>query len=224
LSSSWKTEIVAVLRKEAIGELRAKSGLMTAGLFGVVTVFTISLASMNTKLDGNIASGLLWVAVLFTSVITLPRTFILEEEQGTGDLLRLLARPHSVFWGKSLFNLVLICSMAVVLSVLFLGFTSMSIKVAWLYWATLMAGCGALSGAVTLTGAIVARAGNRAALAGAVAVPILLPILAMGVGGMRSSFGVGLASSGQMAALGLAGYAVATFVIGPWLFAAIWKS
>jgi heme exporter protein B len=179
---------------------------------------------MNTKLDGNIASGLLWVAVLFTAVIALPRTFILEEEQGTGDLLRLLARPHAVFWGKALFNLVLICAMSVVLSVLFLGFTGMSLKVAWLYWATLLAGCSALAGAVTLTGAIVARAQNRAALAGAVAVPILLPILAMGVGAMRTSFGTGLIPSGQMAAMGLLGYAIATFAIGPWLFAAIWKS
>ncbi|HSI73988.1 MAG TPA: heme exporter protein CcmB, partial [Fimbriimonas sp.] len=162
MSSAWKTEILAVLRKELQSEMRAKSGLMTAGLFGVVTVFTISLATMNTKLDGNIASGLLWVAVLFTAVIALPRTFILEEEQGTGDLLRLLARPHAVFWGKALFNLLLICAMSVVLSVLFLGFTGMSLKVAWLYWACLFAGCSALAGAVTLTGAIVARAQNRA--------------------------------------------------------------
>jgi heme exporter protein B len=224
LSSSWKAEIGAVFRKEVRTELRSRTGLTTAGLFGIVTVFTLGLASMNSKLDGNIAAGLLWVAILFSGVNSLPRTFILEEEQGTGDLLRLWSRPHAVYWGKALFNVVQITAMASLLSFLYLGFAVLQLKVVWLFALTLLGGCAALAGAVTLTGAIVARAVNRSALAGAIAVPILLPIMAMGIAGMRSAFGTGFVESGQMAALGLLGYAAATLAIGPWLYAAIWKS
>ncbi len=224
LNSGWKAEIAAVFGKELRSELRSRSGLTTAGLFGIVTVFTIAFASMNTKLDGNIAAGLLWVAVLFSSIVSLPRTFVTEEEQGTGDLLRQWARPHAVYWGKALFNLAQLGAMSLILSFLYLGFTGLDLKIAWLYWLTLFAGCAALAGAVTLTGAIVARAANRSSLAGAIAVPILLPIMAAGVAGMRAAFGSGFAESGAMSALGLVGYAVATFAIGPWLFAAIWKS
>lgn len=224
MNSNWGTEVFAVYRKEAISELRAKSGLATAGLFGVVAVFTIAFATMNSRLDGNIAAGLVWVAILFSSVIALPRTFLVEEEQGTGDLLRLMARPHAVFWGKALFNLTQMIIIASVLSFLYLGFTGLSLKMPWLFVASLIAGCAALAGAVTLSGAIVARAANRAALAGAVAVPSLLPIMAMGVSGMRAAFGVGFAESAQYWTVGLAGYAVLTLAIGPWLFAAFWKS
>jgi heme exporter protein B len=224
LSSGWKAEIGAVFRKELQSEVRSRTGLTTAGLFGIVTVFTITFASMNTRLDGNIASGLLWVSVLFSSIVSLPRTFVTEEEQGTGDLLRMWARPHAVYWGKALFNMAQLAAMAVLLSFLYLGFTSLELKIVWLYWVTLLGGCAALAGAVTLTGAIVARAANRASLAGAIAVPILLPIMAAGVGGMRAAFGSGFAESGATSALGLLGYAAATLAIGPWLFAAIWKS
>ncbi|CAN5525742.1 heme exporter protein CcmB [soil metagenome] len=223
-SSNWKTEVLAIFRKELTNELRAKSGLTTAGLFGVVTVFTIGFASINSHLNGDIAAGLIWVAILFSAVIALPRTFILEEEQGTADLLRLVARPHAVYWGKALFNLVQITVMASVLSFLYFGFADLTVKVPWLYAMSLFGGCAALSGAVTLTGAIVARAANRAALAGAVAVPSLLPIMAMGVSGMRVAFGVGFESGGQLWTMGLIGYAALTLSLGPWLFAAIWKS
>ncbi len=224
MSSGWKAEIGAVFGKELRSELRSRSGLTTAGLFAVVTVFTLAFASMNTKLDGNIAAGLLWVSMLFSSIVSLPRTFVTEEEQGTGDLLRLWSRPHAVYWGKALFNLAQLFVLALAISFLYLGFTGLELQITWLYWLTLLAGCAALAGAVTLTGAIVARAANRSSLAGAIAVPILLPIMAAGVAGMRASFGTGFAESGAMSALGLVGYAVATLAIGPWLFAAIWKS
>ena len=224
MSSSWKAEILAVLRKELRSEIRAKSGLTTAGLFGVVTVFTISFASINTKLNGSIAAGLFWVAVLFSGVISLPRTFIVEEEQGTGDLLRLWARPHAVFWGKAMFNFTQIAIMAGILGFLYVGFAALTIKVLWLFAFSLFGGCAALAGAVTLTGAIVAKAANRAALAGAIAVPILMPIMAMGVVALREAFGAGFEGTGQLAAMGMLAYATATLAIGPWLFASIWKS
>ena len=37
-SHNWKREVGAIFRKEMTSELRSKSGLMTAGLFGLVTV------------------------------------------------------------------------------------------------------------------------------------------------------------------------------------------
>lgn len=211
------------MRKEALVEARSRNGASTAGLFGLVTVFTVAFATLNSKLNGDIAAGLIWVAVLFSAVIALPRVFLTEEEQGTGDMLRLFARPHAVFWGKGLFNLGQVLLVSTVLSVLFFGFTDFQVKTPWLYWLTLTGGCAAMAGAVTLTGAIVARAANRSAVAAAVSVPILLPVMAMGVTGMRAAFDVGFFDSGTRAAWGLLSYAVATFSIGPWLYAAIWK-
>ncbi|MGV3614503.1 MAG: heme exporter protein CcmB [Fimbriimonas sp.] len=236
MSSSWRREIGAVFRKEVQTELRSRSGIVTSGLFGLCAVITIAVATFSTKLNGEIAAGLLWVTILFSSVLALPRTFLLEEEQGTADLLRQFARPHAVFWGKALYNLLLNAVTATGLTLLFLVFTSMTVSVPWLLAANVLAGCAALTGAVTLCGALVARAANQAALAGAVSIPLLMPVLGMGVAGLRVALSSGILDApsnafaqsfyngGVLWTVGLLGYAVTSLVLGPWLYAAVWKS
>jgi heme exporter protein B len=223
-SPSWSREIGAIFRKELTSELRSKSGLMTAGLFGLVTVVAIALSANWMKMGGTLAAGLLWVALLFSASIALPRTFLIEEEQRTGDLLRLWARPHSVFWGKCLYNLAQMIATGFVLSFLFFALTHRQVNVPLLYVVSLIGGCASLAGAVTLCGALVAQAANRSAMAAAVAVPMLLPLVALGVSAMRVALGDGLMATGTQAAVGLIGYAAVTLALGPALFAAVWKS
>ena len=222
--SSWKTEILAILRKEAASEIRTKSGLATVGLFSLAAVVAISFAAFNLKLGGSLASGLLWVTLLFTAAVALPRAFVTEEEQGTGDLLRLMARPEAVFWGKALYNLLLMLVTGLVLSVLFFTLVGLSVQTPWLYAVCLIGSCASLAGTVTLCGALVAQASSRSALAGAIAIPLLLPLVALGVAGMRVALGEGVMKGGEEAALGLVCYGIATLAIGPALFAAVWKS
>lgn len=219
----WSAEIGAVLKKEAVSELRQKSGLMTAGLFSIVSVIAVAFASFGNKLTSGFASGLVWVTILFAAVVSLPRVFLLEEELGTGDLLRLSARPHSVFWGKAVFALIQLAAGAVLTSVLFFGLTGVPLYHVGIYALGLAGGCAALAGAVTYCGALVAQAANRAVLAGAVALPLLLPLIALGVAAMRTALEPQGAKGGLEAVLGLWSYAAAVWAICPHLFAAVWK-
>jgi heme exporter protein B len=220
---SWRREVLAVLRKEATSELRSRSGLVTTGLFSLLTVISISMAAFGRSLSGNLAAGLIWVALAFASVVALPRTFLVEAEQGTDDFLHLTARPHAVFWGKLLYNLGLMLLTGAVLSFLFVGFTGLRVEVPWLFVLSLFGGCASLAGAVTLCGALVAQAANRAALAGVVSLPILLPLVFLGVSGMRVALGEGIYEGGVKAGIGIVAYAAATIAMGPHLYAAIWK-
>ena len=223
MNSNWQTEIGAIFWKEVRTEFRARTGIITVGLLSLCTVVALGLAAFNLKMSGNLAAGLLWCAILFACVPSLPRSFLAEEEQGTGDLLRQWARPHAVYWGKALYNLVQGLATGTMLSVLFLGFVAMPVAIPWLFVLSLVGGTTALAGTVTLCGALVARASNRAALAGAISVPLLLPLIAIGVSSMRVSLGAGLYASGLMATVGLYGYAAFTLVVAPWLFASVWK-
>lgn len=225
MNYSWRAEILAIFRKEWRTEMRSMSGLVTAFLFSVVTVYAISFAALNSKLPKTVIAGMLWVALLFSAASSLPRTFLSEEEHGTADLLRLVARAHAVFWGKALFNIFQCVATSVMLSILYLGFTSTPVAIPWLFAVSLVAGCLSLAGAVTLCGAIASQASNRSMLAAAIAVPLLLPLVALGVSGMRVSLGDGtMASGGTASAIGLIGYAVATLATGPYIFAAVWKT
>jgi heme exporter protein B len=224
LNSSWQAEIAAVLRKEIAIELRTRSGLVTSGLFSIVAVVAMAYAAFGMHLDGQIAAGMMWVVLVFASVVALPRAFVIEEEQGTGDLLRMWARPHAVFWGKTLYNLLLMLLTGIVLSVLFMGFVGTVVVEPGLYVVCLVGGCIAMAASVTLCGALVAHASNRSGLAGAIAIPVLIPLAMLAVQGLKIALGSGFEETGPRVALGLMSYAVATLAIGPQIFAAVWKS
>lgn len=235
MSSPWRPEIVAVLRKEAATEWRTKTGLMTGGLYGLATVLTMVLALFDKDVNRfdramadypfkPVCASLVWSVLLFASLLSLPRAFLAEEENGTADLLRLMARPHAVFWGKMLFNLLQTWVGGLFLGTAFVVGIGLRVDRPLLFVACLLGGGAAIAGAVTLCGAIVAQAANRAALAGAVAIPLLIPLLQWGVVGMKAAFGVERIEAGVTAAGGMACYAVLTLALGPVVYSAVWKS
>jgi len=193
-------------------------------MFSVVTVVALAFAGQGEKISGSFAAGLVWVGLLFSAVVALPRTFISEEEQGTGDFLRLVARPFAVFWGKSLFNAALMLTTGLMLATLFVGMASIPLVQPLSFVASLIGGSLALSGTVTLCGALVAQASHRSVLAGAIALPLLLPLIFLGVAATRFAFGEGLSGSAWSAIAGLWLYGVATYAIGPVLFESVWKA
>jgi len=198
--------------------------MMTALLFGFTTVVALAYATLSKILSGTTAAGLLFVGLLFAATLSMPRSFLIEEEQGTGDMLRLIARPHSVFWGKSLFNF----AQMLVTGILFTGLSIFLMRIEvphpGLLAASLFGTSATLAGGVTLTGSLVAQAANRSALASAVSLPLLLPLALLAVSGFRVAFGDGEYLGGVSAGYGLICYGVACFAVGPYLFAAVWKS
>lgn len=224
MNSGWATEIIAIFEKEWRVELRARTGWITAFLFGFTSVFVIAMATFGTRLDGGTAAGLLWAVLLFAAVLALPRVFVSEEEQGTADLLRMAASPFAVFWGKTLFNLVQMSVLGAILALLFLGLTGLEVPRSDLLVGGVGLGCLALAGTTSLCGALVAQAAQRTALAAVVALPLLLPVAILGVAVGRVAFGVGSEDSARQALVGLAGYGGLTLATGPWVYAAITRS
>jgi len=223
LNSGWMTEILAVLRKEARVDVRDLGSLLTVALFSGVTIFAISVASFNQQLKGGIAAGLLWVALLFAAVIGQPRRFLTEEDQGTSDLLRLLARPHAIFWGKCLMGILEMAVTALAMTLFFFLLTSATLKDPGLYALGLTGSVLALVGATSISGALASSARNRSTLAAAVALPLLVPIIFFGIASLRTSLGEGLPENAWPAAWGLLGYGIASIITGPWIFSAVWR-
>ncbi|MBI5707422.1 MAG: heme exporter protein CcmB [Armatimonadetes bacterium] len=223
-NGTWTEDVSAVLRKELRTEFRSKSGLLTAFLFNVGAVLTASFAAANMRLVPGIAAAILWITLLFSAVASLPRTFITEEEQGTGDLLRLIARPSAVFWGKALYNLLLMMASAALLSALFLLLTGPYAIKPGLYVLCMLGGSVALAATVTFCGALVAQGANRYVLAGTVSLPLLVPVLAVAVEATGVALGEGIVRNGFNSAMALWGYGVAMFAVGPHLFGVVWRN
>ncbi|MCW5947042.1 MAG: heme exporter protein CcmB [Fimbriimonadales bacterium] len=222
LSLGWGAEVAAVVRKEFRVELRGRVGLYSTLVFAVGAVTALGLASVRGEPSPSLAAGLLWVAMLFACVVGLARTFLAEEEQGTGDLLRLIANPGPVFWGKAIFNFLLIVAVAGLVVPLFVLFVRVQVADVGLLVCGTLCGCAGLAAVLSMCGALASRATGRGLLTGVISLPLLLPVLAAGITALRGAFGDSVSESwGAVASL--AGMAAAFFAIGPYLYAAVWK-
>jgi heme exporter protein B len=111
---SYLADVRTLARKDLLLELRARDTLPAMLLFVVSTfvVFHFALPSGSSKLA---ASGLLWVAIVFTALLGLGRAFVPEREQHVLDGLVLAPCDRSAIWvAKSIATLAFLVAAEVV--------------------------------------------------------------------------------------------------------------
>jgi heme exporter protein B len=116
---TYLADVRTLARKDLLLELRARDTLPAMLLFVVATfvVFHFALPAHSSQLA---ASGLLWVAIVFTALLGLGRAFVPEREQRTLDGLVLAPCDRSAIWlAKSIATLTFLAAAEVVALPLF---------------------------------------------------------------------------------------------------------
>jgi heme exporter protein B len=114
----------ALARKDLLLELRARDTLPAMLLF-VIAVLVVFHFALPTNASDDASLGLLWVAILFTALLGLGRSFVAEREQGVLDGLVLAPSDRSAIWlGKSLAALAFLALAEVIALPLFAIFFS----------------------------------------------------------------------------------------------------
>ena len=111
---NYLADVRELARKDLLLELRARDTLPAMLLFVVATfvVFHFALPGGSSKLA---ASGLLWVAIVFTALLGLGRAFVPEREQSMFDGLVLAPCDRSAIWlAKSIATLAFLAAAEVV--------------------------------------------------------------------------------------------------------------
>jgi heme exporter protein B len=168
-----------VLLKDLRLERRSKVGIAQVLPFAVLVLLLFAFAlDPDRGVLERVTPGLFWVTVLFSSVLTLQRSFGVEAEDGVLDALRLSGMaPAAIFWGKvgALVVQLLALEAVLVLGVVVFYDTRLT-GVALLSAVTLAATLGiAASGAVY--GALAARLRSRDTLLPLLMLPLLAPVL-----------------------------------------------
>jgi heme exporter protein B len=94
---NYLADVGALARKDLLLELRARDTLPAMLLF-VVSVFVVFHFSLPDASSDVAASGLLWVAIVFTALLGLGRAFVPEREQRVLDALVLSPADRSAIW------------------------------------------------------------------------------------------------------------------------------
>jgi heme exporter protein B len=80
---------LAILRKDLRIEMRTKQSVPAMALFSVMAFVLFHFGLDRDRLDGELASGVLWVTLLLAAVLAVNRLFAHEREQGGLDGLLL---------------------------------------------------------------------------------------------------------------------------------------
>jgi heme exporter protein B len=172
-------DVRALARKDLLLELRAKDTLPAMLLFVVATfvVFHFSLPAHSSHLA---ASGLLWVAIIFTALLGLGRAFVPEREQRVLDALVLAPCDRSAIWlAKGIATFAFLVAAEVValpvFALFFHGLRGVTIA------AVLLADVG-ICAVGTFLGAMAVATRARDLLLPLLFLPLAIPIVVGGVG------------------------------------------
>ena len=115
-----------LLRKDLEREFRTREMLTSMGIYAVLVlvVFGAALGQTTPALDLlQVAGGLLWALIVFTSLLGLNRSFAHEKEQGCLEGILLVPLDRSViFLAKATSNLLFMLAVEVVAVPLFYFF------------------------------------------------------------------------------------------------------
>jgi heme exporter protein B len=176
---TYLADVGALARKDLLIELRARDTLPAMLLFVISTlvVFHFVLPGDSSELA---ATGLLWVALIFTALLGLSRTFAAEREHGVIDGLVLAPSDRSAIWlGKTLSVLaflVLAELLALPAFAVFFG------DVGWPMIAGVALANVGIAAVGTLLAAVAAASRARELLLPLLFLPLAIPIVIGGVG------------------------------------------
>lgn len=171
----WYSVVWAIVRKDALCELRSKYAFSALTMFALTTLASISMSLAGATISSALAAALLWIILFFCAMAGLSRVFVQEQEAGTLFTLSLYANGQAVYWGKTLFNSLLLIALTVLVIPLFVILLNFTIPL-WLELSALLVlGDIGIATVSTLTALMVCRTGGKGALFTVITFPLLLP-------------------------------------------------
>jgi heme exporter protein B len=189
---------LAVLSKDLRIEAATREIVTTAGFFAVLVAVMASVAfTAGVEATTRVAPGALWLAIVFSSVLALGRSWQREREESALVGLLVSPIPRAAIWcGKAVgvfFFLALVEVVVVPLVGLF--FHVDLVQIGRPLVLVLFLGTVGVAATGTLFGAMTVRTRARELLLAAVLFPLLSPVLVSSVAATREMFYA--AASGQ---------------------------
>lgn len=171
---------MAVLRKDLRVEWNSRIVANQVAPFAAIVMVMFAFALDNEGILQRVAPGLVWLAVLFSMLVVVQRSFAVETADGALDALRVAGVDASaIFAGKTMalmVQLLALEAMLVATAVVLYG-----VEVSWAgavqVLVTMVAATAGLASAGTLYGGLAAGAKGRETLLPLLLLPVVAPVL-----------------------------------------------
>lgn len=217
-ASSWQL-LSAIMRRDLAVALRRRSDVINPLLFVIIVVTLFPLAvGPGPDVLGRIATGVIWVAALLSSLLGSERLF--RDDFLDGNLEQLVLSPAPLPFlalGKIIVHWLLSGLPLVILAPL----CALLLKLPFEAWGTLMltllVGTPMLSAMTAVGAALTVSLGRGGALLSLLLLPLFIPLLIFAAAAVESTL-VGTSAYGQV--LLLAGLMLLTLTLAPLAVAA----
>jgi heme exporter protein B len=182
----------ALLRKDLTTEFRSRDRLIAMLVFSllVIVVFQFAWPPMEPAETLRFAPGVLWVTYLFSAVIGLGRTFVMELENDAMTALALAPGTRGwIFAGKAASTWILISVVQAMTALAFTLFFRVDLSARVLDSALIVALANvSICSVGTLLSAMSVRSRFRDVLLPVLLIPTLIPVLTAAVQGSAATF------------------------------------
>jgi heme exporter protein B len=221
---SWIRAVGALVKKDLIDEYRTRYAVTSMALFALTTLVVVSFSTGVLALDAGLHAAFLWIIIFFSAMSSLARSFIKEEEQGTARTLKMSASAEIIYWGKLIYNLLLINVLLVVIYPLYVVLMNPPASGnPILIVIFLFLGASCLAGTTTILAAMVSRAGAKNTLLPILAFPVLLPVLLTSIRGTALILSGGLFDAVSTDLVFLLSFLVIIVTASLLLFPFVWE-
>lgn len=180
--------MLAIVQKDLRAELRSRELVATMLLFALLSILVFSFAlELDRVARTEAVSGVLWVTLVFASILGLNRSMAMERENGSMDAMLLAPIDRSaIFLGKLAGNLIFTLVVGLLLLPLMTLLYNLNLLNQWLFLILLLGVLGiCISG--TLISAMTVQTRAREALLPIAMLPVVLPILLAAVNASNGS-------------------------------------
>ncbi len=219
MKTSFAAAVLAIAGKDLRAELRSREVLMAMALFALLSVLVFSFAlELDRAARGEAISGVLWVTLIFASILGFNRSMANEQDAGNFDALRLAPISRSaIFVGKLVGNCCFTLCVGLALLPLMTVLYGLNLLDGWVLLTTLL-GVGGFSTIGTLLATMTAQTRAREALLPIALLPVALPFLLTAVRATKGVLGGEPQSEWQVWLQLLAGIGLIYFVLCMLLF------
>jgi heme exporter protein B len=179
----------AVFVKDVQSELRSRYALNTVLAFVASSLMVVLFSVRIMELPPAARGAIGWIVLLFAAMASLSRSFVMETDRGTFDLLRLNVRGLAVFTGKLFYNLLFTTVVTLAVMLAYWLLSGIEIGNPFFMIMILVFGIVGFSSISTLLGAVVAQASRKGSIFAVLALPLLLPLILLLSGTTTAAIG-----------------------------------
>ena len=211
--------IHAILHRDLQLALRRRADCISVLVFFVIVVSLFPLGiGPEPALLRTLAPGVLWVAALLATLLSLPRLFADDYHDGTLEQMVLIPQPLGLIVLGKVFAHWLVSGLPLTLLAPFLGFLlDLPCEAMWMLMFSLLIGTPALSGIGAMGAALTLGVRGSGILVALLILPLYIPVLIFGVGAVNASLN-GVEAQAQLSLLGA--FTLSAVFFAPWPTAA----